>query len=140
MCVCVCVCVRARACVRACACAAVSITDADVGRRRVKSADLRIATPHQQLAPLAKPRQRFAPPPPRAFRPFLSSLAPPSNQMLARQALQYLHDNGVWHRDVKTANLLVTFSDGVRWARSGVKSCIHTCVNVRPATSQGPEA
>jgi serine/threonine protein kinase len=32
-------------------------------------------------------------------------------------AVQYLHRNGVWHRDIKSANILMTYTNGVRCAR-----------------------
>jgi serine/threonine protein kinase len=31
-------------------------------------------------------------------------------------AVQYLHRNGVWHRDIKSANILMTYTNGVRCA------------------------
>ena len=33
-------------------------------------------------------------------------------QML--HAIKYLHDTGVWHRDIKTSNVLLTTEDGRR--------------------------
>jgi serine/threonine protein kinase len=33
-------------------------------------------------------------------------------------AVQYLHRNGVWHRDIKSANILMTYTNGVRCART----------------------
>ncbi len=29
-------------------------------------------------------------------------------------AVRYLHDNNVWHRDIKTANVLIKLSEGAR--------------------------
>jgi serine/threonine protein kinase len=29
-------------------------------------------------------------------------------------AVQYLHRNGVWHRDIKSANILMTYTGGQR--------------------------
>jgi mitogen-activated protein kinase 1/3 len=36
------------------------------------------------------------------------------------QAVQYLHNNGVWHRDIKTANIYSRYlADGSRWVEKG---------------------
>lgn len=49
-------------------------------------------------------------------------------QML--HAIKYLHDTGVWHRDIKTSNVLLTTEDGRRIVKVGGEQawtcvCIH---------------
>jgi mitogen-activated protein kinase 1/3 len=48
-------------------------------------------------------------------------LAEPEVKAIMRQlldALRYLHAHGVWHRDIKSANILMTFKHGARHARA----------------------
>eukprot|EP00879_Flechtneria_rotunda_P008475 GHRR01008879.1.p1 GENE.GHRR01008879.1~~GHRR01008879.1.p1 ORF type:complete len:383 (+),score=100.07 GHRR01008879.1:588-1736(+) len=44
----------------------------------------------------------------------LSELEVKTIMLQLLSAVQYLHRNGVWHRDIKSANLLMTYADGTR--------------------------
>jgi serine/threonine protein kinase len=47
-------------------------------------------------------------------------------------AVQYLHRNGVWHRDIKSANILMTYTNGIRCAAAADCTVrVKLCLDVR---------